>query len=308
MAPFGGGRNPLRGAAPCRKHGRPRRRPGHGFYTQALAMNRRVLLLAAAAALLIGGGALLYGLLRPPTAPPQIPEPVPAPTAQVAPTGQTKPAPVKYPLEKPAEEALPQPLPLTPEQSDTAFASALADFIGQSTFTRWIRPDRIAQRIVATVDNLGRPGSGFDQRLVRYVGGRFEVTGPDESPELSQENYLRYQPLMQLLNAADIAAVASTYRRLYPLLQATYLQLGNTDAYFNDRVVEVIDLLLETPEITTPIALERPGVMYTYRDSALEMLSSGQKLLLRMGPANERQVKVRLRALRALITTGARPE
>lgn len=272
-----------------------------------LAMNRRTLLLAAAA-LLLGGAALLYWTLRPPTAAPQVAEPAAAPTAQVEPAAQSKPAPVKYPLEKTAEEAQPQPLPLTPEQSDTAFASALADAIGQSAFTRWIRPDRIAQRIVATVDNLGRPGSGFDQRLVRYVGGHFEVTGPDENPELAQENYLRYQPLMHLLDAADLAAVASTYRRLYPLLQAAYLQLGNTDAYFNDRVVEVIDLLLETPEISVPIALERPGVMYTYKDAALEMLSSGQKLLLRMGPANERQVKVRLRALRALITAGARPE
>jgi hypothetical protein len=50
------------------------------------------------------------------------------------------------------------------------------------------------------------------------------------------------------------------------------------------------------------IAWSRPStILYEYEDAALERLSSGQKLLLRMGPAHARTVKAKLRELRALI-------
>jgi len=44
--------------------------------------------------------------------------------------------------------------------------------------------------------------------------------------------------------------------RLYPLLQRVYVELGHPDQYFNDRVVEVIDHLLETPEVAPPIKVK----------------------------------------------------
>jgi len=49
--------------------------------------------------------------------------------------------------------------------------------------------------------------------------------------------------------------------------------------------------------------LTQPKVLYQYEESSLEQLSSGQKLLLRMGLAHERSVKAKLRELRALIAT-----
>jgi hypothetical protein len=46
-------------------------------------------------------------------------------------------------------------------------------------------------------------------------------------------------------------------------------------------------------------------VFYQYADTKLEDLSAGQKLLVRMGPANERLLKVKLRDLRAqLVQSG----
>lgn len=262
-------------------------------------MSRRLLLIGAAV-LCLGGAALLFWQSRHAATPPPVTAATPPAAAPTA-ANPAAPAPEAYPIGKPADA----PLPLTTEQTDAALAAALSDFIGRSAFTRWVRPDRLAQRIVATVDNLGRPGAGFEPRLVRYVGGNFLVQGNEEAATIAPENAQRYQPLMALLNAADLAKLVGEYTRLYPLLQSAYLQLGNRDAHFNDRVVQVIDLLLQTPEISTPLQLQRPGVMYQYKDPQLEQLSSGQKLLLRMGPANQTQVKVRLRALRALLTANA---
>jgi hypothetical protein len=55
-----------------------------------------------------------------------------------------------------------------------------------------------------------------------------------------------------------------------------------------------------------PIQLTQPKVFYEYADPKLESLSAGQKLLLRMGAANEAIMKVKLREFRKAIVN--RPE
>lgn len=100
---------------------------------------------------------------------------------------------------------------------------------------------------------------------------------------------------------ADLEITTETYRRFYPLFQESYVRLGYPDGYFNDRAVEVIDHLLATPEPKDPIRLVRPHVLYEFADAELEALSSGQKLLLRMGSKNAASIKRVLKEFRALI-------
>ena len=77
------------------------------------------------------------------------------------------------------------------------------------------------------------------------------------------------------------------------------------NAYFNDRLVDVIDLLLATPTPEEPITLMRPKVLYEYSLEELEELSSGQKLLLRMGNEHAAAIKEVLREFRARIASDA---
>ena len=74
------------------------------------------------------------------------------------------------------------------------------------------------------------------------------------------------------------------------------------DGYFNDRLVEVIDHLLATPDIAGPIKLTQPGVFYQYADPSIEERSAGQKLMIRLGSENAAVVKEKLRALRKEVT------
>jgi hypothetical protein len=101
--------------------------------------------------------------------------------------------------------------------------------------------------------------------------------------------------------------------RLYPLFQQSYQELGYPRGYFNDRLVEVIDQLLATPEPVGPLAVhltevkgpitsDRPWVRYEFADPALQALPAGSKMLLRMGPDNARRLKAKLAELRAAIT------
>jgi len=60
--------------------------------------------------------------------------------------------------------------------------------------------------------------------------------------------------------------------------------------------------LLATPQPAEPIELLRPNVMYTFADPALESLSAGQKILIRMGPDNAAAIKIKLKELRTAVT------
>ena len=121
---------------------------------------------------------------------------------------------------------------------------------------------------------------------------------------LGFNSYGRYDALVAQIYYADIDAVYDTYERFYPLFQKAYERLGYPDAYFNDRLIEVIDHLVATPMPEGPIVLPRPNVLYEFADPDLEALSSGQKLMLRMGPNNAATIKRLLQKLRERLVQG----
>lgn len=190
------------------------------------------------------------------------------------------------------------PLPSL-DDSDSYFLLALVDVFG-SAIEPLLVNEALIDRFVATVDNLPRNHVAEKVRPVRRLGGVFRTdTAASDGPVyLSTENFQRYDRLVSRITSADLNAVVDTYRRFYPLMQQSYERLGYPNAYFNDRVIEVIDHLLDTPEVQEPIELVRPHVLYQFADPGLEARSSGQKLLLRMGSEHVAVIKRMLRELR----------
>ncbi|MCP4299999.1 MAG: DUF3014 domain-containing protein [Gammaproteobacteria bacterium] len=190
--------------------------------------------------------------------------------------------------------------PLPPlDDSDSYFLVTLVDIFGADIEALLVKK-AIIDKFVATLDNLPRDRVAEKIRPAGRLSERFRVdaAGNEGAIYLSPDNYQRYDPLLSKIASADIDAVADTYRRFYPLFQQSYERLGYPDGYFNDRVVEVIDhLLAMPPQPDEPIRLVRPHVLYEFADSRLEAMSSGQKLLLRMGPEHAAIVKRFLRDL-----------
>jgi hypothetical protein len=60
--------------------------------------------------------------------------------------------------------------------------------------------------------------------------------------------------------------------------------------------------MLNAPEPQGPIVVIGKGTRYVFAEPTLQSLSTGQKLMLRMGPQNEAKVKSQLRIMRALLT------
>lgn len=194
------------------------------------------------------------------------------------------------------------PLPSL-DDSDSYFLLALIDIFGDELESVLVK-QALIDKIVVTVDNLPRKHVAEKIRPVGRLKGDFAVDATENEDQyyLSADGYARYDKLVDLISKADLDAVAETYRRYYPLFQESYVKLGYPNGYFNDRAVEVIDHLLQTPTPDQPILLVQPHVLYEYADPELAALSSGQKLLLRMGVTHAEKIKTVLRELRTRIS------
>ena len=83
---------------------------------------------------------------------------------------------------------------------------------------------------------------------MRPVGGRFLVDARDGVLRVSPDNDRRYAAYVALIDKVDARALVAQYRRNYGQYQQAYEDLGYPRRYFNDRLVEVLDQLLATPE------------------------------------------------------------
>jgi Protein of unknown function (DUF3014) len=259
------------------------------------------------------------------------PEPQPAPIEPpraAAPTppaaAATEPPPVQHPIEQaqpglpaPATEPAPAPAPLPPlAESDKLVQETLLGLVGRDSLLSFLNVSGYIQRFVVTVDNLPRKRAPVRLWPVTPTPGRFVVAGTGDATSLSAENFKRYEPFVRLVEKVDSARAVALYVRFYPLVQEAYQELGYPDKYFNDRLIEVIDHLLATPDLAGPvrltlprvaesIKLDRPWVLYEFADPELEARSAGQKMLIRMGFDNEARLKVKLRDLRAKLARSA---
>lgn len=227
----------------------------------------------------------------------------PAPAASVA---GSEPA-VRYPIEPAAAER---------SASPPDVASTLDDLFGSRVVKSTFQLDDFARRFVATVDNLGRSTASPRLWPVNPAPGHLlvDAAADGSGASISTANAARYAPFVTLIEGVDLGRAVAAYTRLYPLFQHAYEELGYPKRYFNDRLVEVLDRLLVTPEPSSPPNIhlpaingpsqpERPWLLYEFDDPALQSLTAGQKILVRMGVANERRVKARLVELRGLITS-----
>lgn len=224
-------------------------------------------------------------------------QPVEIEPVAVQPPALTPPPPRAAGVAAPPPE-LAEPLPAL-DASDSEVQSELTEVFGPAAVQRFLTPERIVRRIVVTIDNVTREKMALQQRPVKPTQGDLLTSGADDTLVLAPENYARYTPIVTAIDALDAGTLVALYRRLQPLFQQSYEELGNPNGFFNTRLLEVIDHLISTPVVAEPIRLAQPGVFYTFADEELEELSSGQKLLIRMGPDNAAIIKAKLREIQA---------
>ena len=230
---------------------------------------------------------------RPALGPPRTQAPDSASPAPASP-----PAPkIEHPIERVQVDPT-SPPQATLDGSDPQIREALASLFKGHKLPELVQPKSLIRNIVATIDNLPRSKAAPRLWPVQPMSGTLSMTNAGDHLIIAADNSARYAPVVALIEAVDTKQLVAIYVRFYPLFQQAYSELGYPDAYFNDRLVAVIDHLLATPQVKTPIALVQPKVLYQYADPDLEALSAGQKAMIRVGPDNAAVLKTKLREIR----------
>jgi hypothetical protein len=249
---------------------------------------------AAVAAWLMRGGP--EAPVAPAAAPPPVAAQAPAPAAAPA---------IQYPVAAPEVAMRADDIP-----------RALTELLGAGAVRSFLQTADFARRAAATIDSLGREHAPVAAWPVQPIPGAFSVEERPDGTVIAAGNAERYTPFVHFVASVDADRAVALYRRMYPLLQGAYRELGFGDRYLNDRVVQVIDLMLAAPEpaeppllqlteVKGPVPSTRPWVRYQYADPQLESLAAGQKILVRVGLANERALKAKLHQVRKLLVSGS---
>lgn len=276
---------------------------------------RSIVLVTGLLVALLGAGGTLWWMYKakPLPAAPVAEAPAAAPEPAAAPVPVADAA-ERHPIEAPvaaasAAAALP---PL--DEADGIVQAALAELLSRQGVMAFLNADGFVRRAVVTVDNLARPHAASRLWPVQPTPGRLQLLLAGDAELIAADNARRYEPFVAFVASVEPARAAALYRRLYPLFRQAYAELGYPKGQFNDRLVEVIDHLLAAPEPKQPPALKlvdvkgevpstRPWVRYEYADPALESLSAGQKIMVRIGSTHERRLKAWLAGFRKAIVT-----
>ena len=199
--------------------------------------------------------------------------------------------------------------------SDEVVLESLSGIAGETSVMRFFVSDHVVSRFVASVDALTSRQVPSQIMAVQELEGEFIATA-NEQPDmvirnsqgdpipqyiLNPANYQRYDAQVEMFEALDTQELVTLHQEFAPLSQQAYVELGYPDGDFETRLIEVIDSLLSTPDIREPPRLIKPEAFYLFTDPDLEALPAGQKVLMRMGPANAQRVKAKLREIRVAL-------
>ncbi|NNN05295.1 MAG: DUF3014 domain-containing protein [Elusimicrobia bacterium] len=253
---------------------------------------KKIAAAGAVAVVLLAAFFMLHQKSAPPPAPvAAAPVPAPAPTPV--------PAPVAAPTPPPAPEI---PLPEL-AQSDDFLREQAKGLSADPSFAGWLKARHLLSRLVAGTDlivagKIPSDSLGFIAPRRRFTaarrGGRL-VVGP--------KSFARYDALASAFSSIDAKGAATLYQKTEPLFKQACQELGDKTCDYRAAFQRAAGEILQTPSPAGDLEVRaKPnGLIYTYADDALERLDPVQKLVLRMGPQNERKVQDKVRELAAAL-------
>jgi hypothetical protein len=209
------------------------------------------------------------------------------------------------PAEPPAAEVgSPETLNLELDASDEPVRELARSLSQRPELERWLRTGDLIRKFVAAVDNIAGGQSPRSHIDFFAVDEPFAAVQKDGRWYMDPEGFHRYDTVAQVFASLDPGRTVDLYRRLKPVLQDAYREMGYPTADFEATLMRAVDELLRVPVVEGDVALEEKLESYELASARLEELSPAQKHLFRMGPENIRRIQSQLRALKALLQTG----
>ena len=185
-----------------------------------------------------------------------------------------------------------------PDSADPLIREMAGQLSSHPRLAEWLVTEDLARRFVGAVVQVGSGLSPRDELDFVDPEGTFRVRERGEGPVIAPAAYDRYDRIVEAFVSLDTRGTAEAYRRLEPLFQRIYRELGFPEGDFDVAMARAVETLLAVPVPGAPVAVEPTGgEAWAYRDPALEELAPAKKHLLRAGPENVRRVQEKLREL-----------
>ncbi len=212
--------------------------------------------------------------------------------ADAKPAAESAPAPAApaVPAPEPAAAALP-----ALDDSDSLVRRLVRGLSSHPAIASWLVTDDLVRRLTAAVANVAEGVSPRAHVAFLAPERRFAARAAGGRTLVEPASYARYDLLADAVASLDAGGVAELYRRLEPLFDAAYRDLGYPGGDFDRALAAALRRLLATPAVVGEIELV-PGVeSYEFADPGLEALTPPQKALIRMGPENAARIRAKLR-------------
>ncbi len=194
--------------------------------------------------------------------------------------------------------------PVTPEvtrvlpsldDSDSVVRESLADVVSVNLLKLVVSDDLIRRAVVYT-ENLADGKLAKKHQMFVAPKQAFSVND-GAIITVNPESFERYDPYVSLLTKLSEKQIIALIDEYKPLIQDAYDEIGLSDYEFEQRLALAIQHLLDTPAVPLDTPLTSQSVTYKYAVPEYEALSDAQKQLLRLGPDNMAQVKIKLSRL-----------
>lgn len=208
------------------------------------------------------------------------------PITATGPTGTSESAPEVPPLDLPELDA-----------SDAFIRDVVAALSARPELARWLVTDDLVRRFVgAVVDVAGgrSPRSHVDFLIPEE---RLTVRETGERVAMDPISYERYALLVETLMALDTGGTARLFHQLHPLFDEAYAELGIPGGSFDEAFELAMDNVLSATVPSAPPDLVPVEGEYEFVDPTIENMTSVEKHLVRVGPANAAAIQSKLEAI-----------
>jgi hypothetical protein len=190
-----------------------------------------------------------------------------------------------------------QPMELpTLETSDALLRGLVAALSRHPLLARLLATDGLVRNSAFAVEQMGNGRTPSVPLKVLRPSERLAIVGT-ESGQIDPRSFARWDSAVASLITINPSDAAQLYVNVKPLFDQAYRELGHPGGDFDESIVRAIEMLNETPTITTDLELLRRPGYYEYADPALKSLPPVQKQFLLIGPDNRQKILTWLKRL-----------
>lgn len=194
--------------------------------------------------------------------------------------------------------------------SDEFIRQQLFSLSAKSVFSEFFETDEIIRKLTAMLVNLS--SGDMPTKLFAFMlpQDEFKVLQISEDRfRLAEENFQRYEILVDSFEQLDPQAMTDFYKLIQPLFLQAYVELGHDQSDFEEMVFSMFEQIKTIPRVEgQALELIRPSVYYQFADPNIERLSALQKQFIRMGPANVQRIQAKVLQMEQLLKPGNNPQ